>query len=88
MWVRVCVNVCEYRSPLWTHLHLYRAGEFYDAVTYVRRVFVPWEIEIPGSVRLSAAHGSSVHGCTWSRVVARTISRRLVQSCAFWCMSM
>ena len=27
-----------------------KAGEFHDAVTYIRRAFVPWEIEIPGSV--------------------------------------
>ena len=61
-----------------THLHLYQAGEFHDAVTYIRLAFVPWEIEIPGSVRLSAARGSSMRR---THVVAHTsnISRRMVQ---------
>ena len=48
-------------------VHLYQAGEFHDAVTYIRLAFVPWEIEIPGSVRLSAARGSSVRPHTRGR---------------------
>ena len=47
---------------LWTNLHLYQAGEFHDVVTCV---FVGRST--PGSVRLSAARGSSVRPHTRGR---------------------
>ena len=57
-------------------------GEIHDAVTCVRRAFVLWEIEIPGSVTQCRSRIQRAPAHTWSRTLVMSPAA-WYKSCAF-----